>query len=109
MKLACVAAFVLLCAGCAMTVPVAPSTFTYVGTVTKLEQHDDGDYFIVDTRVDKLLQGSFSGRQFQFAINYPANLGIFIGKQYTIRPVWIGTGYYVDEQQWLRQARRKAR
>jgi hypothetical protein len=109
MRAACVAAFVFLCAGCATTAPVAPSTFVYLGTVMKLEQHDDGDYFIVDTRVDKVLQGSFSGRQFQFAINYPANLGIYIGKQYTIRAAWIGTGYDVDEQQWLRQVQRKTR
>jgi hypothetical protein len=112
MKLLAVVLPALLCVGCttkpepvASTHPAKPhSELVFRGTVIKIEGPTT-DFFqpwVITTRVDKLLSGSFSGKQFQFAVHSPAQSNLDIGKQYTIRAVRTETGYTVDELQWLK-------
>jgi hypothetical protein len=112
MKVAFVAALALLCVSCATTPeqsvaskPATPhSELVFLGTVTNIQQGLTGDFykrFVVTTRVDKVLSGSFSGKQFQFAVHSPAQSGLDIGKQYTIRATRTESGYLVDDLQWL--------
>ena len=58
--------------------------------------------WIVTVDVEKVVSGEFSGDQFRFAIHSPARSGLEVGHSYTIKSVWKGQGYEVDEQQWRR-------
>ena len=105
MRLALAGASVLFFVGCAGPHPSAQSELVFLGTVTKIQQGETGDFynrFVVTTRVDKVLKGTFSRRQFQFPVHSPANSGLDIGRQYTIRATRTDTGYMVDDLQWLR-------
>ena len=95
---------VLFWLGCASPDQSARSELVFLGTVTKIQQGETGDLynrFVVTTRVDHVLKGSFSRRQFQFPIHSPANSGLTVGRQYTIRATRTATGYMVDDLQWL--------
>jgi hypothetical protein len=65
--------------------------------------------WIITTRVEKVLSGSFAGKQFQFPVHSPAQSNLAVGKQYTIRATRTTTGYSVDELQWLYAGTKKAR
>src|SRR5262245_59600304 len=61
---------------------------TFLGTVTRIEIADTGDprkEWVVTTKVDKVLSGSFTGSQFSFAIHSPSKSGLAVGKQYSIQ------------------------
>jgi hypothetical protein len=75
----------------------------YKGTVTKIEIADTGDplrEWVVTTRVDRVVCGSFSGDQFKFAVHSPARSGIEVGKQYRIVAKRVPDGYEVDPDEW---------
>jgi hypothetical protein len=64
---------------------------------------------VITTRVDKVLSGSFPGKEFQFAVHSPAKSNLDLGKQYTVRATRTKTGYTVDELQWIPSAESKFR
>jgi hypothetical protein len=87
-----------------------PSKLVFRGTIIRIEQGVTADpfkHFVITTSVDKVLSGSFHGKQFQFAVHSPSQSGLYAGKQYTVRATRTETGYTVDELQWLRTTERK--
>jgi hypothetical protein len=75
----------------------------YKGTVTSIDIAETGDpnrNFVVTTKVDRVVCGSFSGKRFQFAIHSPARSNIEVGKQYRIVATRLPEGYEVDPDQW---------
>ena len=64
------------------------------GPIADMEQP-----WVVTTRVDRVLSGSFARKQFQFAVHSAAGI-LQVGEQYTIRAVRTKGGYTVDELQW---------
>src|SRR5262245_595921 len=95
---------VLLLVGVSACVRVAKQgDLIYKGTVTKIEIADTGNplrQWVVTTRVDQVVCGSFSGARFQFAIHSPAQSGLRVGKQYRIVATSVPDGYVVDPTQW---------
>jgi hypothetical protein len=76
---------------------------TFLGTVTRIYQAETGDplkRWVVTTRVNKILSGSFTGSQFSFAIHSPSKSGLVVGKEYSIRATRTPEGYLVDDYQW---------
>lgn len=79
-----------------------PTVLVFRGTVIKITgpTADFLQPWVITTRVDKVLSGSFSGRQFQFSVHSPSQSGLNVGKQYTIRATRTKAGYSVSELQW---------
>lgn len=46
------------------------------------------------------MRGDFSGGWFEFAVHSPSRAGLQEGHSYTVKPVWTGAGYEVDQYQW---------
>jgi hypothetical protein len=86
-----------------------PASLVFRGTVISItiSPADFLQPWVITTRVDKVLSGSFSARQFQFSVHSPSQSGLNVGKQYTIRATRTKTGYSVDEFQWLYEPTRK--
>lgn len=64
--------------------------------------------FIIIMRVDRVVQGQFSGKTFQFRIHSPSLSGLKVGKTYTVEAKRTADGYTVDEFQWMERERLKA-
>jgi hypothetical protein len=56
--------------------------------------------WIVHTRVDEVLAGTFDGATFSFRVHSPSRAGLEVGTTCTITARWVGDGYTVDEHQW---------
>jgi hypothetical protein len=78
----------------------------FVGTVTSIAPADTRSHetrLVVNTRVERVLSGSFSGSHFSFAVHSPAKSGLEVGKQCSIRARRTPDGYRVDKTQWFRR------
>ena len=64
--------------------------------------------WIVRMEVQKVVSGDFSGGWFEFAVHSPSRSGLEEGHSYTIKAVWSGKGYEVDENQWRRRTMHSA-
>jgi hypothetical protein len=64
--------------------------------------------FIVTVRVDRVIQGQFSGKTFQFRIHSPVQSGLEVGKKHTVEANRTKDGYTVDELQWMKREQGKA-
>lgn len=99
----------LLFVALAMFVSVADAVanpLVFVGTVTRIQQRQTSDPlkpFVVTTTVDRVLQGQFPGKRFQFAVHSLAQSGLEVGKRYTVRADETAAGYIVEELQWRRR------
>lgn len=81
-------------------------TLVFVGTVFSIAQGaDELRPFIVRMEVEKVVSGEFSGGWFEFAVHSPSRSGLEEGHSYTVKAVWTGTGYEVDQYQWKGTAR----
>jgi hypothetical protein len=58
--------------------------------------------WLVTVVVEKVVSGEFSGSTFSFAVHSPAMSGLEVGRFYTVRAEWNGSGYVVDPLQWRR-------
>ncbi|HVV48880.1 MAG TPA: hypothetical protein VHO06_04415 [Polyangia bacterium] len=77
-----------------------------IGTVFSISQGgDELRPWIVTVDVEKVISGELSGGWFSFPVHSPSRAGLEEGKSYTIRAVWKGDGYAVDELQWRRPAK----
>jgi hypothetical protein len=56
--------------------------------------------WIVTIDVKKVVSGELSDPTFTFAIHSPSRAGLEKGHSYTVRAVWQGDHYEVDEMQW---------
>jgi len=94
----------LLLVGVSACVRVAkPGDLIFKGTVTKIAVANTGDplrEWVVTTRVDRVVCGSFSGSTFQFAIHSPTRSRIEVGQQYRIVATRVPQGYEVDPDEW---------
>lgn len=102
-SLTAVLAVLLLSGVCACVRVAKKGDLIYKGTVTSIDIADTGDperSFVVTTRVDRVVCGSFSGSQFQFAVHSPARSSIELGKQYRIVATRVPEGYEVDPDEW---------
>jgi hypothetical protein len=84
-----------------------------IGTVTSIKQTGAVDSlkpWAVTVRIDKVVSGELLGDTFTFVVHSPARAGLERRASYTIRAVWNGTGYSVDENQWRKDkgSRRKS-
>ena len=97
--------------GIANATPPSSKEMVVVGRVTSLKPGggDESRRWIVTIKVDKVVSGDFSGPTFQFAVHSPSQCGLEKGRSYTIEAVWDGTGYTVDELQWMKRKRTGAR
>jgi hypothetical protein len=112
-------AIAVICASCAGTPfhvrgsdadkPLGQLVFRGTAISTTGPTTDYWRPWVITMRVDKVLSGSFKGKQFQFPVHSPAQSHLNVGKQYTIRATRTKTGYSVDELQWLYAAAKKAR
>jgi hypothetical protein len=57
--------------------------------------------WIIRTRVDEVLSGTFTGTHFAFRVHSPSRSGLEVGRALTVTATWTGDGYRVDEHQWL--------
>ena len=86
------------------SVAATPSkTLVFEGTVTSISTINHPlTRWLITVKVTKVISGEFSGSTFQFAVHSPAQSGLEKGRSYTIKAVWKGRGYIVDENQWRR-------
>src|SRR4030095_11228894 len=60
----------------------------FIGTVTKIypapSRHSRRNWTVV-TRVDRVVSGEFSGKTFSFMVHSPAQLGLRVGRAYTLK------------------------
>jgi hypothetical protein len=87
----------------AQTSSTGGENLIFLGTVREikaspLEPPSLGDW-VVTFAVDKVTQGDFSKPTFSIRIHSPARSGLEIGKQYSVKSKWNGSGYDVDELQ----------
>ena len=78
----------------------SPKDLVFIGTVTKLYQTGSDNpeqWWAVQTRVDKVLSGKFSGTRFTFTVHSPAMAGLRVAHAYTIKAKWSRDGYVVNE------------
>ncbi|MFL6520431.1 MAG: hypothetical protein ACJ8NS_09455 [Chthoniobacterales bacterium] len=104
------AAFISVFVALNSVIATEPSELVFRGTIIRIEQGVTADpfkSFVITTSVDKVLSGSFHGKQFQFAVHSPSQSGLGTGKQYTVRVTRTETGYTVDELQWVRATEHK--
>ncbi len=74
-----------------------------IGTIFSIRQGgDELRPWIVTVDVEKVISGELSGGWFSFPVHSPSRSGLEEGKSYTVRAVWNGDGYAVDELQWRR-------
>jgi hypothetical protein len=98
-----IALALLLLAGVSACTHSKKGDLIFLGTVTRIQVADTGDplrKWVVATRVDRVISGSFSGAQFSFAIHSPSRSGLEVGKQYRILATRVPGGYEVDQYQW---------
>jgi hypothetical protein len=83
----------------------ASSRLVFRGTILRIDSGGANSLkpFVVTTSVDKILDGQFSGKRFQFAVHSPSQSGLQIGHRYTVRADIAANGYIVDELQWRRR------
>ena len=78
----------------------SPKDLVFIGTVTKLYptglRYSRRDW-AVQTHVDKVVSGTFSGTTFTFAVHSPAMAGLRVGRVYKIKATWTGDAYVVNE------------
>ena len=77
----------------------------FMGTMLKAENsplHQSRKNWIVIFRVDKVISGKFTGKQFSFRIHSPSKSGLEKGKQYKVEAELIEEGYNVDQYQWMK-------
>lgn len=86
------------------TAPASADTrsedLVFLGRVTSIAIADTGNprrEWVVTTKVERVLSGSFSGSHFSFAVHSPAKSGLEVGKHYSIRATRTPSGYRVDE------------
>ena len=78
-----------------------------VGTVVSIAMGGDQlQPWIVTVTVNKVVSGEYAEERFSFPVHSPSAAGLEDGKSYTIRAVWKGGGYHVDETQWKKRTRR---
>jgi hypothetical protein len=56
--------------------------------------------WVVRTRVESVIGGSFDGEHFSFRVHSPSRAGLCAGTRCTVTARWTGDGYFVDENQW---------
>ena len=97
--------------GIAKASPPPSKELVLVGKVTSLTlgAGDQLKRWIVTVKVETVVSGDFSHLTFQFAVHSPARSGLEKGRSYTIEAVWDGTGYTVDELQWMKRKRADGR
>jgi len=90
-------------AGPATGIPAQDLVF--IGTVTKIypapSRHSRRNWAVV-TRVDRVVSGAFSGKTFSFMVHSPAQMGLRVGRAYTLKATRSEGGYLVDDTQWLK-------
>lgn len=85
---------------------VGKGDFSFVGTVKEIKasplKAPSLANWVVVFSVDKATAGEFSKPTFSIRVHSPAKSGLEVGKQYSVQAKWNGTGYDVDEFQWMR-------
>ena len=85
-------------------------TLLLEGMVTSIRTIDhELTPWLVTVAVTKVISGEFAGTTFQFTVHSPARAGLKEGSSYTIEAVRKEGGYTVDETQWRRPKRLRAR
>jgi hypothetical protein len=83
--------------------PPGHGDLQYEGTVTAIDNAplpQSRLNWVVRTRVDRVLSGTFTGVTFDFRVHSPALSGLEVGRRYVIRAKAVPDGYVVDEHQW---------
>ena len=87
----------------AATAATKKKDLVLIGTIFSISQGgDELRPWIVTVDVEKVVSGELSGGWFSFPVHSPSRSGLEEGKSYTIRAIWKGDGYAVDELQWRR-------
>jgi hypothetical protein len=76
----------------------------FLGTIVSIEPAplpETTKRWIVTARVDRVLEGSFTGSSFAFRIHSPSRAGLAVGQQREIRAEAVDGGFAADELQWL--------
>jgi len=106
------ATFCLIC-GCASSTPSPPppptapaaTTLIFRGTVEAIQPaplERSRDNWVVTFRIDRVIQGDFTGQTFSFRIHSPARSGLETARQYIVEARPVPGGFEVDQYQWLR-------
>jgi hypothetical protein len=86
-------------AGASSPIASTIDELTFRGRITSITPSDTGNLnkrWVVSTKVEQVISGSFSQDHFAFSSHSPAQWGLEVGKEYLIRATRIAKGYRVD-------------
>ncbi|MFO1058749.1 MAG: hypothetical protein U1E53_17490 [Dongiaceae bacterium] len=72
-----------------------------VEAITPLQGGGHAARWRVTVAVERVIEGAFAGRRFEFAVHSPTKSGLRLGGTYVIRATQTDAGYVVDPAQWL--------
>jgi len=59
--------------------------------------------WVITMRVERIIEGQFSGKEFSFRVHSPVQSGLLVGHAYRVRAKSTPAGYTVDPFQWMGQ------
>ncbi len=87
--------------------PAGSGDLRFVGPVLRIEASTlprSKLNWVVTMRVDRVLEGRFTGAEFAFRVHSPSRAGLVPGGHYPVHAVAVPGGWLVDEMQWQRPA-----